>query len=387
MVRGAFALFVLLSSVACAKAPSLVATTARPTVPPLADKPATAAPAPDVAVEIALAYERSCARLASGIVKCWGLGFDEAAHTWPIAVPGIVDAAQLALGNTHACVRTRAGRLRCWGANDSGALGDGTVEAALVGPTDPGLENITDVAVGNHFTCAANAAHSVSCWGDNHRGTLALGLIHDGERRPTPAPMLSQVQSLAISGRHAFAIAGDGSVLGWGDGGCALFGGPLPKPTPFKVAALGKVREIVSSQAHACARLEGGAVVCFGSNDDGQLGDGTTGAHDGLVVALGIYDAVQLSVGDRTSCARHSNGTVSCWGANDFGQLGDGTTVARTKPARVPGLSHVARVAVGGTHACALIDDGSIQCWGGNRSGELGDRSRASRSVRAPVLF
>jgi alpha-tubulin suppressor-like RCC1 family protein len=376
-------------SMACARAPgpspAVAHTNATPSLSP---EVKVLNPPPDGVVEIALAYERSCARLQSGVVKCWGLGFDDAAHTWPTAVAGITEASEIAVGPTHACARLRNGRLRCWGSNELGALGDGTREATPLGATDPGLDNVTEVAVGTHFTCARlaskGASRDVACWGDNHRGTLALGLVHDGELRPTPAPMLSHVQALALSGRHAFAIASDGSVLGWGDG-AGLFAGP--KPAPFKLPTLGKVREIASSQSHACALLEGGSVVCFGSNDDGQLGDGTTNAHDGLVVAVGIYDAVQIAVADRTSCARHATGAVSCWGANELGQLGDGTTSSRSKAARVPGLMHATSIAVGGSHACALIDDGSMQCWGSNHSGELGDRTRTSRSIRGPVLF
>lgn len=384
---GAVVLFALAAAVAaCAHraTPAMVLTQPR-ALEPLEPPPPFAMS--NGAVEIALAYERSCARFADGTVRCWGLGFDDAPHAFPTPVASVTGAVQLAIGSTHACARTRAGRLRCWGTNESGALGDGTREGTALSATDPGLDNVSDVAVGAGFTCATTA-HGPACWGDNRRGTLGLGSVHEGELRPTPAPLLLPVQSLALSGKHAFALATDGSVLGWGDGGCGLFGsGGAPKPAPFKVAALGKVSEIVSSQSHACARLEGGAVVCFGANDDGQLGDGTTVPHSGLVVALGIHDAVQLAVGERTSCARLSSGAVSCWGANEFGQLGDGTTIARAKPARVPGLLGVTHVAVGGSHACALIKDGSVQCWGSNASGELGDRTRASRSVRAPVIF
>jgi alpha-tubulin suppressor-like RCC1 family protein len=375
------------AGVACAHPAVVSSTTVRAPPAVVESEPgASATGHPSPVVEIALAYERSCARLANGTVQCWGLGYDDAAHPSPVQVAGISDAAGLAIGPTHACAKTRAGRVRCWGSNEHGALGDGTREGTFLSATDPGLESVLDVGVGAGFTCATTNK-GTSCWGDNKRGTLGLGMIHDGELRPTLAPLLSHVQSLAISGKHAFALSRDASVIGWGDG-CALFGGgPAPKPTPMALTFLGRVREIASSSTHACALIEGGTVVCFGNNDDGQLGDGTTDARDGLVVAHGVYDAVQIAVADRSSCARLSSGHVSCWGANDFGQLGDGSTIGHAKPARIPGLAGVARIAVGGSHACALMDDGSTQCWGSNRSGELGDRTRASRSVRAPVIF
>ena len=68
-----------------------------------------------------------------------------------------------------------------------------------------------------------------------------------------------------------------------------------------------------------------------------------------------------------------ADGTAACWGANDVGQLGDGTTVGRATPKTVTGLGEVVSIAVGAAHSCAVRADGTAACWGADTSGQLGD--------------
>jgi alpha-tubulin suppressor-like RCC1 family protein len=83
--------------------------------------------------------------------------------------------------------------------------------------------------------------------------------------------------------------------------------------------------------------------------------------------------AIAVSAGTAHSCAVLGDGQVFCWGANDQGQLGDGTTDARPLPAPVPSLTDVQQVAAGRAHTCARQRGGAIFCWGGNDAGQLGD--------------
>ncbi|RZI54990.1 MAG: hypothetical protein EOP14_07815, partial [Pseudomonas sp.] len=76
--------------------------------------------------------------------------------------------------------------------------------------------------------------------------------------------------------------------------------------------------------------------------------------------------AVGISSGFYFNCSLMTNGTVQCWGQNDYGQLGDGTTTTRAAPKMVSGLTNVAAIASGSYHSCALINDGTVKCWGLN---------------------
>ncbi|MCZ7630501.1 MAG: hypothetical protein M5U19_16340 [Microthrixaceae bacterium] len=116
------------------------------------------------------------------------------------------------------------------------------------------------------------------------------------------------------------------------------------------------------------ARYRFGRVL--GENDYGQLGNGDTARVDprkGTATVEGVSNASTVSTAFGYACAALEDGTATCWGLNSTGQLGDGTTTAHETPIAVQALSGVTAVAAGEGTACALIDDGTVSCWGGSR--------------------
>jgi alpha-tubulin suppressor-like RCC1 family protein len=110
------------------------------------------------------------------------------------------------------------------------------------------------------------------------------------------------------------------------------------RAVPRHIAELDGAVGFALGQFHSCAVLRGGAVWCWGHNDSGQLGDGTTAARTTPVEVTGVTDAVAVAVGTWHSCALGRAGRVTCWGRNALGQLGDGTGSDRPRPAPVVGL-------------------------------------------------
>ena len=150
---------------------------------------------------------------------------------------------------------------------------------------------------------------------------------------------------------------------------------------------LDHVVKIAVGRSHACALTDLGAVLCWGGNFTGQLGDGTTTNRFAAVPVLGLSSGViAISTGDYYSCAMLNTGSIKCWGDNYEGELGDGTTQFRSQPVEVSGLNGEAiAFTAGGYHACALLKTGKVKCWGYNRNGEVGDGTTYNRLIPVDV--
>src|SRR5687768_15787500 len=143
---------------------------------------------------------------------------------------------------------------------------------------------------------------------------------------------------------------------------------------------------IAGGGLHSCAVLTSGVVQCWGSNDQGQLGNGTVTTST-TPVATGITTATAIAAGNNHTCALLTGGTVTCWGLDGNGQLGDGTTGAsgtqlRLSPVSVGGgLTGVTAIAAGGFHTCGLLSNGTVRCWGDDGAGQIGDGVPGDRSL------
>jgi alpha-tubulin suppressor-like RCC1 family protein len=130
----------------------------------------------------------------------------------------------------------------------------------------------------------------------------------------------------------------------------------------------------------------GNGLLCWGRNDTGQLGDGTTTMRKSPANVTGLGSGVSaVSAGARHTCARMQAGGAMCWGYNLYGQVGDGTTVTRPAPVNVSVLpGGLGSIQVGNYYTCALLSTGGIRCWGNNDFGQLGNNSFISSNL--PVM-
>jgi alpha-tubulin suppressor-like RCC1 family protein len=189
-------------------------------------------------------------------------------------------------------------------------------------------------------------------------------------------------KAVSAASYHICAILDDDTLKCWGQNTFLGYGSSsgytdAPKTTAVNLGS-GRTAKSVSLQwQHTCAILDDDTVKCWGYGSNSQLGYGGTTAYlspPSSTVNLGM-GVTSISVGHYTSCAILTNGGVKCWGVNDKGQVGDGTTTTRLSPVDVDlGTGFTAKmVSIGYNSACAVLNDDSIKCWGDNEYAQFGD--------------
>jgi len=203
------------------------------------------------------------------------------------------------------------------------------------------LGGLQALSAGSHHTCVLLDNTYVRCWGYNAYGQLGYGnTLHIGDNE------------------HPY--------------------------TAGNVNLVGNAIQIATGSWHTCALLDSGFVRCWGRNNYGQLGYGTTdNVGDGEAVASYGYvnlggRATKISAGAYHTCALLSTGKVRCWGLNGNGQLGYGHTnnIGDNEAVWTAGDVSVGAlvkdIEVGGYHTCALLTTSNVRCWGYNGQGQLG---------------
>ncbi|MFM7064483.1 MAG: RCC1-like domain-containing protein, partial [Actinomycetes bacterium] len=258
-----------------------------------------------------------------------------------------------------------------------------TVVGGLTGATAISASNSDDVGVGGEFTCALVANGSVRCWGENSRGQLGDGTTTD-RSVPTAVTSLSSATSISVGTSHACASLADGAVKCWGGNEAGTIGDATTtdRPTPTALAGIDtrtKVVEVSAGGRATCATFQtslylspGSLSACWGSRTSGRLGTpGESGSSVSPTAVAASFGSSLIAVGANHTCSTGFLFSVLCWGQNDNGQLGDGTTTNRSSPTFV-GTTAAIGLTAGQDHTCILRFDGSVLCWGDNLSGQLG---------------
>jgi alpha-tubulin suppressor-like RCC1 family protein len=397
--------------------------------------PTTIYPANSGVSSISSGEGHICA-IVNGRVQCWGN--NSSGQLGNIHVPrslspvtAIASSASVkspAAGNNHTCAVINSS-VQCWGASRYGQLGNSAVSQSLTPMVvSTASSGVSMVSSGSGRICAV-VNGGTQCWGLTYQAQRGFDFIGENAGSLTPIPAGSNITSVATGNSHECYVANGGvQCRGYGYNGqlgtsngyfggsnadinvalsvassvtaiaagafhnCAIVNGGLQcwgsnnngqlgdnslvtrlLPTPI-LPTTSNVTAIAASSNHSCAIVNGG-VQCWGANDSGQLGNATTVASLTPVTALPTTsNATAIAVGERHSCAVVNSG-VMCWGANDVGQLGNGTTTASTIPiVTIPAGSNVLAVtsSTGGNHTCAVVNDGLV-CWGDNTLGQLAD--------------
>jgi alpha-tubulin suppressor-like RCC1 family protein len=375
----------------------------------------------------------ACGITTTEQLLCWGYGADGQlglGNTSPVLsptlIPGDFRYRRIASGFYHTCAFTLAANAYCWGNNSDGRLGFGgsggsstTPVAVTIAPTVDTLHGDTLViggvellvqgmAAGEAHTCGVDLAQRLFCWGRNSEGQLGRGDF-SGFNPPTLVNSGELFKEVSVGGLHTCGItlAGTGRCWGYnvagqlGDGSTAnsampvaVAGGatfrtdplvifhspdpdfPLP-PGPF----------VAAGYDHSCAISVAGPTLCWGLNEYGQLGEGTTSNRTTPAVVAGGHAFAAITAGLRHTCALDTTGAAFCWGDNTYGELGDGTNTRRSSPVAVAGSLSFAFLKAGELSTCGVTSAGVAYCWGDNEYGQLGTGTTTASSAPVKVAF
>lgn len=350
---------------------------------------------PPLSTRIFCGTHMSCLRLPSG-VECWGynshgqLG-DNSKIDSHVPVPASALSSDVAiiapsLGAYSNCAITSAGGVECWGYNAFGQLGNNSQIDSLVPTPVTGLSSgVVDVSIYAYEACAVTTAGSVKCWGE-YDGQL-------GNLVPVDVINVSAAVGVAVRAGGACAVTSTGAVKCWGDNTVGQLGNNTTDSAisgPVDVVGLSSgVVAVTATGFSTCALLGTGAVKCWGWGGSGKLGNNTTGDSPVPVDVVGLSSGVvAIDAGMNHVCALLATGALKCWGSNDVGELGNGSNVYySTVPADVIGLSSpVVDFSCGADHTCAILANGKVECWGFNGLGQLGDGTTVQSSVPVEVV-
>lgn len=366
---------------------------------------------------IALGSTHSCAIASNQQVRCWGsnasgeLGVDNGdpkSYRKPVVADRVAGAKALSLqglkrkeGFSSTCAVLTDKTVKCWGNNDEGQLGNGTTNTDYLPVTVSNLKDVEQLVsgMGNEINngakvgfhrCALLTDKTVKCWGSNAQGELGDG-TKLSRTSPVPVINLKGVKFIATGGGHSCAVLeADGAVYCWGlnNYGQLGTGTTVQTSAPIDVKNLSTIDSLALGLFHSCALQRGGEVYCWGYNKDGQVAPKGDEAILAPVKVQGVTGAVAIAAGEFHTCALLAKGEVVCWGANQDKVLGEdvpfGDVIGATT---FKGLSQIRQLAIGHSHSCVVVQSlGVVKCWGNNDYGKLGNNDNATTGTPASVF-
>ncbi len=312
----------------------------------------------------------------------------------------------IAGGWAHTLAIKEDGTVWAWGYNCQGQLGNGNSGGEWYQFTDgvdektpvqvPGITDAVAVAGGTYHSMVLKKDGTVWNFGSNYYGEFGNGTFggdvyayDEGIDCDVPFQMSGLSNIKAISSRVAenLVIKNDGTVWTFGtnlDGTSTTSRNDLITTIPMQVQGLNSIVKTSCGRNFYFALRSDNTVWTWGSNQYGQLGDGTTVNRTIPAQIEGLSDIVDISAGLDYGLALKKDGTVYAWGRNECGQLGDETTVDKLTPIMIHDLSGIVSIA-SGSMSLALKDDATVWSWGYNYSGGLGDGNTTNKSLPTQI--
>ena len=331
---------------------------------------------------------------------------------------GVRGFMQVSSGGSHSCGVSSDNKAYCWGTDSNGQMGNGDITGYQ--PTPGAVDTsgvlsgktVIKVVTGNNHACALSSEGLAYCWGRGVEGQLgSVGFI-SSSAVPVAVDMGGSLAGKTFiditSGvHHTCAISSDYKAYCWGydfDGELGNSSGIVgnvdyPYAVDTSGALAGKtILSIAAGAYHTCAIASDNQAYCWGSDSNGQIGNGATTGDQGSPVAVvtsGVLSGktiTSLSSGGNHTCSIASDNLAYCWGVDVNGELGNGATTGdQVNPVAVDTSGvlsgkTVMSISAAYAHTCVVSSDYQTYCWGIDSVGQLGnDTSLTSQASPAVV--
>lgn len=362
---------------------------------------------------------------SDGTVWTWGYngngqlggGTVGATVSAPVQLAGLSEMATATAGGYHTVAAKQDGTVWAWGYNANGRVGDGTTVQKTAPVQVTGLSNVIEVVAGDSHTLALKSDGTVWAWGYNFFGQLGVGSFDFTDRKtPVQVMGLTNVVAIAAGGKGSMALKADGTVWVWGSyknnmhstisadwtatGGAS---GPYPVPGLANVVAItaGGSSTTGTNADVSLALTDDGSLYAWGSNDWGELGQGTAGSSGAkalptLVTAMSGKTILNMATSGYHVVALTDDGKQWSWGLGYSGQLGDGLSgneagqsyyhYAAAPITSATSLTNVLDIAVSAGSTMALNADLTYSAWGSNAGGQLGNGTTTNQSLPVTIV-
>ncbi len=344
--------------------------------------------------QISTAPQHSCGILIGGAAYCWGNGAGGklgnggmGSSNTPTPVAGGHTWTQISTGNAHSCGVTATGDAYCWGNGAYGQIGDGyTVQRnspALVA----GGRTWSSVSVGTNHSCGVTTTGVGYCWGYDGNGTLGDDGYLADKSSPVAISGSYTWRQISAGDQHTCGVTTSNVGYCWGriDGGrLGQGGGSGNFPTPTLISGSYAWSRVSAGITHSCGVTTIGVGYCWGIGGFGKLGNNDTATALTPSAVSGGHTWTQIEAGTSNhTCGVTNIGVGYCWGYNNYGQLGNGSTLTTWVPSAVSGFQQWAHIIPATSHSCGLATSGVGYCWG---SGQFGNGSPSTSStIPTPV--
>lgn len=330
----------------------------------------------------------------NGSLYCWGSDFSGQMGNGGASSANVLSPQQVGVsttwqmvsaGDIHVCA-INSGALYCWGSNGAGATGNGVSGGNVTSPIQIGVSTTwTSISAGLNFSCGINTG-ALFCWGSDSNAQLGNGSVSTSNvLSPQQIGSATNWQAISTAKMHTCGIE-SGQLYCWGYDGFGQQGngsgstGLVHDPT---VVNSSTTWQKIDVDGHSSCGIDNGRLFCWGQNNYGQIGDGTSGGNIHVPTQIGS----STSWSEVTASIYHTCGIdsfkVKCWG------LSTGLGMGRTQRLAINSLTQIGKsedwqlVSSSYTNTCGLRN-GSLYCWGSNSNGEVGNS--ASLSVTTPPV-